>query len=304
MVGFEGTSPPESLIDLLDDELVTGVILFSRNIENATQLKALTRALLAHRPDLIIAVDQEGGPVQRIKDGVPRVPAMRDIIDPADAFRYGEELGRALVELGVNLNLAPVLDVDTNPNSPVIGERSFGPDPSHVAKLGVAYHRGLRKGGVLTCGKHFPGHGDAKEDSHLTLPVIQHGLDRLRRVEFVPFRAAIDAGISAIMTAHIVVPALDPETPATLSVGIMTELLRGLMSFEGVVISDDLEMKAISERYPIDRSVAEAIEAGVDMLLVCKDLETQRRALAALRRTPLTRLNKSLDRIEAMRQSR
>ncbi len=303
MVGFHGTRVPDSLQDLLDDDLVTGVILFSRNIESPEQVLRLNRELLKQRPDLLIAIDQEGGPVRRLREGVPEVPAMRDIGSEADAYAHGLALGQALVRLGFNFNLAPVLDVDTNPDNPVIGERSFSHDPVRVAKLGVAYHRGLTEGGVLTCGKHFPGHGDTAADSHVSLPVVQHGLDRLRRVEIPPFKAAIAARMPALMTAHLLVPALDPDVPATLSPILMTDILRAELGFEGVLISDDLEMKAITERYPMDRAVSMAVEAGVDMVLVCHELDAQRKALSTLRRTPISRLTRSLDRIEAMVRS-
>ncbi len=303
MVGFHGTEVPESLQDLLDDDLVTGVILFSRNIESAEQVRQLNKKLRRQRPDLLVAVDQEGGPVRRLKDGVPDTPAMRDILTEAEAYEHGLALGKALAALHFNMNLAPVLDVDTNVDNPVIGERSFSHDPQRVAKLGVAYHKGLSDGGVLTCGKHFPGHGDTAADSHVTLPVVQHGLDRLRRVEIPPFKAAIAARMPALMTAHLLVPAIDPDAPATLSPIIMSDILRAELGFEGVLISDDLEMKAIAERYSIDRAVALAIEAGVDMVLVCHDLASQRKALSTLRRTPISRLTRSLDRIEAMARS-
>jgi beta-N-acetylhexosaminidase len=300
MVGFQGTTLTDDLIDLLDDDLVTGVILFSRNIESLSQLRALNKKIRKHRHDVVIAVDQEGGPVQRLKEGVPHVPPMRDVTDENHAHRIGKELGVALRELGFTMNLAPVLDVDTNPDSPVIGERSFGPDPLRVARLGVAMAKGLGEAGILACGKHFPGHGDTALDSHVTMPVVQHGLDRLRRVEIPPFRAAINANIPALMSAHILVPALDPDLPATLSPSVVTDLLRHELGFEGVLLSDDLEMKAISERYPIDRAVTLCVEAGIDQLLVCHNLELQRKALATLRKSPPSRLGISLDRIDSM----
>jgi beta-N-acetylhexosaminidase len=187
-----------------------------------------------------------------------------------------------LAALGFNLNFAPVLDVDSNPENPIIGDRAFGSDPRAVMRAGVAFLRGLQEKNILACGKHFPGHGDTSVDSHFDLPVIEHERARLEKIEIPPFRAASGAGIASLMTAHIVCKDLDPDVPATLSRAICGSLLRAEIGFEGVLFSDDLEMAAVAARYPIEVSAVEAIWAGCDALLICKDEDAQDKAHEAL----------------------
>ena len=202
--------------------------------------------------------------------------------DPALTERVGRALGDELAALGIGWDFAPVLDVHTNPDNPVIGNRAFGTTPEAVATHALAFWRGLRGAGVLGCGKHFPGHGDTRTDSHLDLPVVDHPLERLRRIELAPFAAAARAGIDSIMTAHVVFPQLDPGRPATLSPRILTDLLRGELGFTGVIVSDDLGMKAVADRYPIDELAVLAVAAGADVLLIREPLERQSRAFEAL----------------------
>ena len=299
MVGFHGTEVSDSLRRLLDEPHLTGVIWFRRNVVSPEQVTRLNAELHRYRPDLLIAVDQEGGPVRRLRS--LDVPAMREVRSEEEAFGWGVFLGRELSALGFDMDLAPVLDVDSNPQNPVIGERSFGSDPFHVATLAVALHRGLLSEGVLSCGKHFPGHGDTCVDSHLELPHVAHDRERLERLEWIPFRAAIDAGIPALMTAHIRMTALDPEVPATLSHRILTGLLRGELGFEGAILSDDLEMNAVAERYAIGELVERCVAAGVDLLLIGHDLEKQRAALEVLSALPAARIAESMGRIERLR---
>jgi len=175
-----------------------------------------------------------------------------------------------------------VLDVDTNPANPVIGDRSFASDAQAVARLGLALARGLEAGGVASCGKHFPGHGDTHQDSHLTLPHLPHALERLRQVELVPFRAYAEAKLASIMTAHVIFDAVDPSVPATLSQKVLTDLLKGELGFDGVVVSDDLEMKAIADNYPVEDAAVLGTRAGVDLFLVCHHADVQRRAIEAV----------------------
>src|SRR4029077_1702020 len=188
--------------------------------------------------------------------------------DVARTQAVGRALGEELAAVGVGWNFAPVLDVHTNPDNPVIGNRAFGTSADAVARQALAFWRGLRGSGLVGCGKHFPGHGDTRTDSHHDLPVVEHDLDRLRRVELAPFVAAARAGVEAFMTAHVLYPALDPDRPATLSRRIATDILRGELGFRGVLVSDDLGMKAVADRYPIEELAVRAIEAGVDHLLV------------------------------------
>jgi beta-N-acetylhexosaminidase len=297
MVGFQGTEAPDSLRALLDEPLCTGVIWFARNIQSLEQVARVNEALLAQRPDLLIAVDQEGGPVRRFREGFPDVPAMREVTSDEQARELGRLLAEHLAPMGFNLNLAPVLDVDSNPDNPIIGARAFSRDPQVVAQRALALHQGLLEGGVLGCGKHFPGHGDTAVDSHLALPVLHHSLERLRALELIPFKAAVDADFAAIMTAHILFPALDPDVPATMSRAIIQGLLRQELGFEGLVLSDDLEMKAVAAQHPIETVVARGAEATVDLFLVCAELEQQRRALAALKALPEERRALSMARV-------
>jgi beta-N-acetylhexosaminidase len=207
---------------------------------------------------------------------------MRAVDTPALARRLGQLLAFEVRALGFDLDFAPVLDVDTNPANPVIGDRSFSRQSEEVARLGVALAEGLESGGVASCGKHFPGHGDTAVDSHLGLPSLPHGLARLREVELVPFAAYARAGLASVMTAHVVFEALDPGLPATMSRRALTGLLRGELGFEGVVVSDDLEMKAIHAHHGEARAAVEGLRAGVDLFLVCHSHRVQRQVISAL----------------------
>jgi beta-N-acetylhexosaminidase len=196
--------------------------------------------------------------------------------------RGAETLGRQLAALGFTMNCAPVLDVDTCPVNPIIGDRSFSSDPAAVARLGAAYASGLQAGGVMACGKHFPGHGDTTVDSHLELPRVVQPRERLDAVELVPFHGLRAATCASLMTAHVVYPALDPDQPATLSRRIAHDLLRAELGFDGLLVSDDLEMKAVADRVPIEESAVMALRAGCDVLLICASEELQARAHTAL----------------------
>jgi beta-N-acetylhexosaminidase len=283
VVGFPGRRPDPDLTALVEDG-VAGVILFGRNLGEPGETAGLVRDLktLAARP-FLVSVDQEGGRVARFRGGpFTRLPPMRTIGQRGDARlarRVGQLLAFELRALGIDWDFAPVLDVDTNPANPVIGDRSFARDPEDVARLAVALAEGLEAGGVASCGKHFPGHGDTLQDSHATLPVLTHGLERLRAVELVPFGAYSRARLAAVMTAHVRFPALGDDVPATLSQRVMQGILRDELGFRGVAVSDDLEMKAIAE--PAEAAV-EAVRAGVDLLLVCHHAQVQRRVLDAL----------------------
>lgn len=276
MVGFDGPALSPAETAALTSGHRAGVILFRRNIETTAQLEALNRSIHAanrERAPLLVAVDEEGGRVSRLPKEEPRLGTMRALgarSDEAATEIAGHALGARLAELGFNLDFAPVLDVDSNPANPVIGDRSFSADPAEVARLGVAFARGLNRGGVLACGKHFPGHGDTDKDSHFDLPRIRHARARLDAVELLPFRAACAASIDSLMSAHIVVESMDAR-PATLAYDIMTTLLRKELGFEGALFSDDLEMAAVLGLHPPAESAVLAIAAGCDVLLVCKE---------------------------------
>ncbi|KPK14792.1 MAG: hypothetical protein AMJ62_11730 [Myxococcales bacterium SG8_38] len=276
--GFEGIDAPSTVQRWLSHGLVAGLILFKRNIADVGQAAALIDACNATSTaslPLLMCVDQEGGRVARFGDPILRLPPMRKLAEAGDPELTRDAafvLARQLRAVGINLDFAPVLDVDTNPMNPVIGDRSFGRTSDVVIEHGLAFADGLHEGGVLSCGKHFPGHGDTDLDSHLALPVLRHDRARLDRVELTPFRAAVGR-IPALMTAHVVFEELDPVVPATMSSKLIDGVLRGEIGFEGAVFSDDLEMKAITERYRIEEAGVLAIEAGCDLLLVCSDLE-------------------------------
>jgi beta-N-acetylhexosaminidase len=286
-VGFEGTEPPPELLGRIGRSEVGGVMLFRPNIGTPPQVAALVRALREASPavPLVVSADQEGGLVQRLRRPLTEWPDMLSVGSAGDLARteaVGRALGAELAALGIGWNLAPVLDVHTNPANPVIGNRAFGRTAAEVSTHALAFWRGLRAAGVLGCGKHFPGHGDTRTDSHHDLPVIPHAPDRLRAVELAPFAAAAQAGAEALMTAHVMFPAFDAQRPATLSRPILTDLLRGELGFAGLVVSDDLGMKAVAERWPIDELVVEGLLAGVDHFLIRAPVVRQIAAWKAL----------------------
>jgi beta-N-acetylhexosaminidase len=285
--GFGGLEAPESVHQWLAEESVAGLILFKRNIDDLDQAAALVASCLVQRDGalpILVCVDQEGGRVARFGEPVIALPPMQTLGatgDPQLTRNAARVLGRQLRAIGINLNFAPVLDVDTNPHNPVIGDRAFGRTPEVVIEHALAFADGLHDGGVLSCGKHFPGHGDTDLDSHLALPILRHDRARLEEVELRPFRAAARR-LPSVMTAHVVFEAIDPEVPATMSRAAVSDLLREEIGFEGAVFSDDLEMKAIAERHSIEEAGVLAIEAGCDLLLVCSDLEAASRLRTSL----------------------
>ncbi len=292
VIGFDGITAPEAARELLRREGAGGVILFKRNVESLEQVVELNRALFQLGSDdrpVVVSVDQEGGRVARLRGICTDLPAMRRIgelcVGDGDLpYRVGAMMARELSALGFHLDFAPVLDVDTNADNPVIGDRSFARDARLVAEAGVQLIRGMQQAGVAACGKHFPGHGDTAQDSHFELPALEHDMERLEQVELLPFRAAIDAGVASLMTAHVVFRPLDDTLPATLSAPVLTSLLRERMGYDGVVISDDLEMKAVADRWEIEELVRLGLNAGVDLFLVCHDHDKQARAIEAAHR--------------------
>jgi beta-N-acetylhexosaminidase len=285
---FDSPSLPGELAEALQQGRRGGVILFKRNLPAIEAAHELTSSVLdAARDDLppFIGVDEEGGRVSRLPPPVLRLPPMREIgkaADPALVRRIAESLGRQLAGLGFNLDFAPVLDVDSNPDNPVIGDRAFSSDPDHVARLGRAFIEGLQNVGVMACAKHFPGHGDTSVDSHLALPAVSHAKSRLDSVELPPFRTASLRGVAAMMTAHLVVEELDPGVPATLSRKLCTTLLRTEIGFQGVLFSDDLLMRALADHWQLEETAVGAVRAGCDAVLVCGAFEQQERVHEAL----------------------
>ncbi len=281
--GFEGSEPPDWLLRALDGGL-GGVVLFSRNVVDRQQLARLTASLRAARPGVLVCVDEEGGDVTRLDAGwgsaYPGNLALGVVDDPELTRAVASSLGAELGATGINLDLAPVADVNTNPDNPVIGVRSFGADPALVARHVVSFVEGLQHAGVAACAKHFPGHGDTSVDSHVALPVVEKTLAELREVELVPFRAAVQAGVQAVMTAHVVVPAISP-LPATVSREHLTGLLREELGFRGLAVTDALEMRAVDATVGRDEAAVLALAAGADA--VCLGHDAGERELDAAR---------------------
>jgi len=315
MCGFDGLEPAAGMTTLIEDYGVGGVIYFRRNLRDADQVEDLTAKLqAASKHPLFVAIDQEGGMVVRLEEGVTVMPGAMAIgaADDVDlAYEAARLSGAELRSIGINMNFAPCLDVNNNPLNPVIGVRSYGEDPWRVATLGTAAVYGYREGGVIAVAKHFPGHGDTAVDSHHALPVVPHGEERLNEVELLPFRHAIDQKIDAIMTAHVVFPAFEPDNvPATLSKRILTGLLREKLGFGGVIVTDCLEMNAIAETIGVARGAVEAIKAGADLILVSHRLSRQTAALEAVMEAvlageiPESRIDEAARRVWELKRAR
>ncbi|MCC2265433.1 glycoside hydrolase family 3 protein [Streptomyces sp. CT1-17] len=286
--GFAGTTAPDWLLRRLGEGLAS-VALFGRNVTSPEQVAALTAQLRAEREDVLVAIDEEGGDVTRLEvrtgSSFPGNHALGAVDDVGLTREVAAALGRRLADSGVNFNWAPSADVNSNPDNPVIGVRAFGADTDLVARHTAAYVTGMQSAGVATCTKHFPGHGDTGIDSHHAVPLIEVDADVLAARDLVPFRAAVAAGSRAVMSAHILVPALDPDRPATLSRRILTELLRGELGYDGLIVTDGIEMRAIAGTYGIARGTALAIAAGADAICVgggLSDEDTVRRLSDAL----------------------
>lgn len=291
LCGFHGTEASEDIESLLTDFPIGGVIYFARNVESPEQVEQLSKGLQdiargrGNLP-LWISIDQEGGMVARITQGIALMPGQMAIAaagSPEDAYEAARISGLELKSMGINMNFAPLLDINNNPANPVIGVRSFGEEPEAVAEFGVHTIRGLQDAGLAATAKHFPGHGDTDIDSHLDLPVIAHGRERVERVELVPFRAAIAAGVDAMMSAHIYFPALEPQRlPVTLSSNVLSGLLRKELGYEGLIVTDCMEMDAIAVHYGTVEAAVMAVEAGADLVLISHTAKLQRDSFGAL----------------------
>jgi beta-N-acetylhexosaminidase len=285
-----GTSVPVELRSLAKEFDLGGVILFGRNIEAPEQVAELSADCegLGRTMPGWVSVDQEGGRVARLKEPFTKWPPMATLgragtQSEALAGRFAKALADELLAVGITLDYAPVLDIHTNPKNPVIGDRALAERAEDVARLGRVIIRALQSAGLAACGKHFPGHGDTSTDSHFELPMVEHTPDRLRAIEFEPFRAAVAEHVAFIMTAHVLVPELDADKPATLSPKVVQQLLRDELKFEGVILSDDLEMKAVSAHHAVPEAAVDAIRAGCDAVLVCQgNVDLQARTLEAL----------------------
>jgi beta-N-acetylhexosaminidase len=284
-VGFVGKSITPELRELIARG-VGGVIFFARNVGTPEEVAALVGDIkrTAGRP-LVVATDQEGGRTARLRDGFTAIPPMRAVGaagDPELAFAIGQVIGNELRAVGFDMTYSPVLDVDTNPENPIIATRSFGRTAEIVSAMGIRMLQGIQSTGVAACGKHFPGHGDTTSDSHLDLPRLSHPMDRLERIELPPFEAAVRAGVASIMTAHVIFTPLDPTYPATMSRPVLHGILREKMGFDGLIVTDDIEMKAIADHYGIEEAVVRGVNATVDEFLCCHTPALMQEAIDAV----------------------
>lgn len=311
MVGVPGLEVDASTLALIREQGIHNFIIFKRNVLNRGQLRALCQGLAGHcrenrLPPPFIAIDQEGGEVARLPPPFTQFGAARDLAEAEDAEgqlrAYARICAQELLEAGINMNLAPVLDVCAPGPGYFMARRSLGSDPARVAVLGRLVIAAMQEAGLAACGKHFPGLGAAVLDPHLQLPTVLSSEARLREVDLLPFQAAIAAGVAAIMTSHTIYPAFDPETPATMSPLILTGLLRQELGFAGLVITDDLEMGAIEQSGPVAAAARASFAAGADLLLICHSHEKVRAAHGQVREAllsgqiPPARLRESVQR--------
>ena len=286
MLGFDGASLSGELAEYLSRGLA-GVVLYQRNFTSAEGLRELTSEIrrAARRP-VLIGIDQEGGTRFALREPFTAWPSAAEfgrLGDAESVEQVASAMAQELRAVGCNVNFAPMLDLHVNPDSPVTTGRSFGSDPDVVAKMGAAFDRGLRSGGVLSCAKHFPGHGDAVVDPHLDLPVFAGTMERLNAVELVPFAAAIASGVPLVMTAHILLPQIDTENPASLSRTMLDGVLRRRLKFGGVILADDLGMGAITKRYGPGEATIKTLRAGTDVAMLCHDWSAVGPAIATIR---------------------
>jgi beta-N-acetylhexosaminidase len=310
--GFVGTRAPDWVRRWLGEGL-GGVALFARNVESPAQVAALTAQLRAERPDVIVAIDEEAGDVTRFESrqgsSRPGNLGLGAIDDPALTEAVAHDLGLELAHAGITLDYAPDTDVNSNPHNPVIGVRAFGAEPGLVARHSSAFIRGLQDAGVAACAKHFPGHGDTSVDSHHSVPVIDRSRAQLEACELVPFRAAIAAGVQCVMTGHLLVPAYDDRLPATLSPRILTDLLRHELGFDGLVVTDGIEMQGVRRSYGLEGATVRALASGADAICVGGDHADEHTAIrlrdaivAAVRsgELPEQRLREAVDRVRRL----
>ncbi|MCR8645527.1 beta-N-acetylhexosaminidase [Paenibacillus sp. N1-5-1-14] len=317
--GFEGTVPSEEIKQLIREQQIGGVIYFSRNVKTIEQVAKLSDELQevaaeAGVAPLWIAIDQEGGMVARLTDGVALMPGNMALaaggLNEA-VYQAASITGEELRALGINLNYAPDIDVNNNARNPVIGVRSYGESPELVANYGRQAILGLQDAGIVATAKHFPGHGDTEKDSHLDLPTITHARERIYEVELRPFMEAIDAGVDAIMSSHIHFPAFeDQKLPVTLSHNVLTGLLREELGYQGVIMTDCMEMEAIATHYGTVEASVMAVEAGADMILISHRHDRQLGAIEAIvhavekGQIAESRIDESVERLMALKRKR
>lgn len=312
LVGFDGLSVPAEFKKLIQDYNLGGTIYFKRNIDGPAQMAELSNEIQfscrgKEAPPLFISIDHEGGTVVRVSKPFTKFPDnsyLGEMGSPKVGFAFGAVLGKELKAVGININYAPVVDVNTNDDSPIIKNRAFSSDAEICARLGSAVSRGIQKSGVISVAKHFPGHGDTAEDSHLSLPRVKKTLEELEAIEFIPFRRSIRSRVEGIMTAHILNESLDPDYPATMSHKTITGILREKLRFSRLVFTDDMEMKAIADNYGSDEAAILSVLAGCDVLIYRGDMAIHVSAMEAVikavesKRIPMKTLEDAYNRVQ------
>lgn len=314
-VGIEGYTLDENARKLIEEHHVGGIIIFGKNVESPNQLlnliNSLKEANSKNRTPLFISVDEEGGRVSRMPKDIKKFPTNKRIgqmNNKALSYKIGTILAEELNMFGFNMNFAPVLDINSNPKNPVIGDRAFGADLEIVRDLGIETMKGIQSGGIISVIKHFPGHGDTSVDSHIGLPTVEHDIERLNSLELVPFRDAIKDGADTVMVAHILLSKIDPDYPSSLSKTIITDILREQLGFNGVVISDDMTMGAIVENYELGNAAIKSINAGSDIVLVAHGFDNSLAVINSIKEAVTNeiiseeRLNESVYRILSLKQ--
>ena len=291
IAGFDGIALDDNAKSLIKDDKIGGIILFSENVESVPQLVNLTNSIKfensSNKIPMFISVDEEGGPVSRMPKELRKFPSNRIIGDRNDdklSYNIGKMIGKEIRSFGFNMNYAPVLDINSNPNNKVIGNRSFGNNVEVVNRLGIQTMKGLMDSNIISVVKHFPGHGDTSIDSHISLPVVEKDLEKLNSFEFIPFKKAIENGVDAIMVSHILLTQIDKNNPATMSKAIVSDILRGDLGFNGVIITDDMTMGAITKNYSIENAAINSINAGTDIVLVCHQYKNIKSTIEAIKK--------------------
>ncbi|MBT2282813.1 beta-N-acetylhexosaminidase [Paenibacillus polymyxa] len=315
LAGVQGTTLDDQAKQMITDQKVGGIIFYANNVSTlegtAKFVQSIKEANRSNPVPIFMSVDQEGGKVSRMPETVESIPSSRKVGETKDsalAETMGELLARQVQLAGFNVDFAPVLDVNSNPKNPVIGDRSFGSSAELVSRMGIAEMKGLRSEGIIPVVKHFPGHGDTSVDSHLDLPVVNKTEKQLAELEWIPFQAAVKEQVEAVMVAHILFPKLDPDHPASLSDVIIGEHLRGKFNYDGVVITDDLSMGAIAKNFKLDEAALATVKAGSDILLVAHSYESAKTIfdtlISAVKSGKITesRIDESVYRILALKQ--
>lgn len=313
IVGFEGETVNDEIVDLISNRKVGGLILFARNIVNSSQLIELNNSLRKIQSDipLFISVDEEGGLVSRVPNEFEALPSSGEIGNYNSeeiSYKVGAIIAKELKALGFNMDFAPVLDINSNPNNTVIGERAFGDNADIVTRLGIKTMEGIRDGGIIPVVKHFPGHGDTDVDSHYGLPIVTKTLDELNSLEFIPFKEAINNGSDVVMISSIILSSIDSENPSTMSEKVMTDILRGDLGFDGVIATDDMTMAAIMDNYNLTDAVVMSIKSGADLVLVCHGYDNILNSILAVKDAVNSgiiseeRIDESVDRILKLKE--